>query len=124
MQCPKQSVVPAPQDERIELHNGPAPKIVDAILAFGTGNCIDDLGKGSFEILRALHTFGGILGQVLQHGPQIQKSTPVNVTEVIQQDMLLEAIQQRIVPVQKQVPQLLPMGVLFDNSFHDVAQEP
>ena len=88
----EERVVAIAEDLIVELHDRAAPEVVHAIFHLVFNDAIENILEDLPKVLGSLPSLGRVLGEVLQHSPQIQQRTPVNITKVREEQVLLKVI--------------------------------
>ena len=64
---------------------------------------VHDVGEDFGEFFGASASLCVILREVFKDGPEVQQRAPVDVAEILQEEMLLEAVNQRVVARHEQI---------------------
>ena len=72
-------VVSVTENARVELHDRSSPEIVQSVLLLVLIDLFEDVLKESTLTFRTLSCFRRVLGQILEYGPEVEQSSPVDV---------------------------------------------
>ena len=71
---------------------GPTPEIVHAVFLFVLADRRYDIAEEFPEMLRHLPDFGCVFREILKHGLEIDQWSPVDVTDIHEQQVLFEIV--------------------------------
>ena len=91
---------------------------MDTVLELELEDLVQHIPEEFPQLLRAFASFRRVLRQLLEHGPQVQQRSPVNVTEIHQKQVLFKRIDEAIIPIQAKIPQIGAVWIFFDAAFH------
>ena len=96
--------VPVAQGLREDLLQGLAEHVDALVVGLVLANLVDGGREDVAETLGALRGLGGILRDVLAHGPEVHARSPVDVAEVVEQFVRFVVAAQLVVPREAREP--------------------
>ena len=99
----KERIVTIAEDTVIEFHDRPSPHVMNTVLLLEFVNLLEYILKELTQVLRPLACFRCVLREIFKDGPEIQQSTPVDISEIHQEHVLLEIIKKCVVPLQPKI---------------------
>ena len=107
----EERVVAVAENPGVKFHDRATPHVMDAVLDLELEDLIQDVLKELPELLRALSRFARIFREVIEHAPQVDQCTPINITEVHQQQVFFEIVNEAVVAREKEIPKVWAMRI-------------